>query len=660
MFANAGSCEIVVIYSAEGVQYSAGSEKFMGDWLALNPIPYAEDYYVAEYDANYPTRKDRMRGFQWYEYAFAKLYARDPQPPISATIPPFTQVPTPVPAPTTQVPATTTSAPVTPVPAPTTQAPATTTTSAPVTTTSAPPTTTSTPPTTPVPTSIPATPPTSIAPAASSTHPVYTGIQWQNIAWCGGDGTSCQSTSFVRPTDALVIVDLFDTPVSTIQSLKSRPSPLPPRIVICYYSAGSYEAWRSDSANFTAAVLGDKMSGWDERWLNITNATALAQVKAIMTWRLQLAVQKGCDGVEPDNVDCFQNTKCRGSYPVSAVRDAQIDYNIWTARTSRDLGLLVGLKNSLDLVTTLEPYYNFSVNEACQQYNECQMLLPFLRNGKAVLQTEYNNVAQVCPRLYQGAQGALNFSTKYNNNSRWVDCIVNTTGNTNATVAVPDVPPTTAVPTVVPSTTSAPQSPEPPVPAPTGRPAIRLRIRIRGDRFALILQDADKRVRLVIAVRRDLSRLLRIAFQFIIVRSMQEGSLIVDYDVHDPNATVVDSQASLDAQVGESQWLTETQAVYGEVSNETLVLASAEAQPGNAVDSPASSLCGSALRQNDCGVLIMLMVLVGVLFIAALAVFCICKKCAPDQRAKSKKYQNSPAETPTEMENPTRREFRDV
>jgi len=47
------------------------------------------------------------------------------------------------------------------------------------------------------------------------------------------------------------------------------------------------------------------------------------------------------------------------------------------------------LKNDLDQVEDLLDYYDFSVNEQCFEYDECEMLVPFIDDGKPVLNAEY-------------------------------------------------------------------------------------------------------------------------------------------------------------------------------------------------------------------------------------------------------------------------------
>lgn len=190
-------------------------------------------------------------------------------------------------------------------------------------------------------------------------------------------------------------IDLFDTPATTIADLQAAG-----RTVICYFSAGSFEAWRADADRFPDSVKGKKMEAWDELWLDIR----APELQAIMRARLELAAQKGCDGVEPDNVDGYAN---QTGFPLRA--NDQLAYNIFLANTAHELGLSVGLKNDLEQVETLEPYYDWALNEECVQYEECELLLPFVSAGKAVFGVEYEgDPADFCPVV-----NALNFDWLY-------------------------------------------------------------------------------------------------------------------------------------------------------------------------------------------------------------------------------------------------------
>lgn len=176
---------------------------------------------------------------------------------------------------------------------------------------------------------------------------------------------------------AVYDIDLFDTPSETIAALHADG-----RKVICYFSAGSYEAWRTDAALFATVELGDTLDGWpDERWLDIRSANVLN----IMQTRIALAADKGCDAVEPDNVDGYSNNS---GFNLS---DAdQLNYNKQLATYAHQLGLGIGLKNDLMQIVELVDHFDFAVNEQCFQYQECDYLAPFIAQDKAVFNAEYS------------------------------------------------------------------------------------------------------------------------------------------------------------------------------------------------------------------------------------------------------------------------------
>lgn len=177
------------------------------------------------------------------------------------------------------------------------------------------------------------------------------------------------------PVD-LYDIDLFNSSPTLIDKLKASG-----KKVICYFSAGSYEDSREDKNKFMTAELGNALDGWpDERWLDIRSLN----VAEIMISRLNLAIQKGCDGVEPDNMDAYLNNS---GFDLS-IRD-QLAFNKFIANESHKRGLSVGLKNDLEQVPELVNFFDFSVNEQCHEFEECNKLEAFIKVGKPVLNAEY-------------------------------------------------------------------------------------------------------------------------------------------------------------------------------------------------------------------------------------------------------------------------------
>jgi hypothetical protein len=176
---------------------------------------------------------------------------------------------------------------------------------------------------------------------------------------------------------AMYDIDLFDVPAETIAALHDAG-----RMVVCYFSAGSWEDWRPDAWDFPDELLGKPLVGWPgERWLDVRQLDLLGP---LMAARLDLAVEKGCDGVDPDNVDGYTQDS---GFPLS--EQDQLDYNLWLAEQAHARGLAVGLKNDLDQIEALAGAFDWALNEQCFQYDECERLLPFVQVGKVVFGVEY-------------------------------------------------------------------------------------------------------------------------------------------------------------------------------------------------------------------------------------------------------------------------------
>jgi len=196
-------------------------------------------------------------------------------------------------------------------------------------------------------------------------------------------------------------IDLFDTSETLIAELQAAG-----KRVICYFSAGSFEDFRPDAASFPSQVLGTPLDDFpNERWLDIRSPNVLT----IMEARLDMAVAKGCDGVEPDNMDGFDNNS-----GFSLTSADQLAFNRTIANEAHERRLSVGLKNDLDQVSDLIAFFDFQVNEQCHEFEECAKLDAFITAGKPVFNAEYESVlvsdAAARAQLCQAAL-ARNFRT---------------------------------------------------------------------------------------------------------------------------------------------------------------------------------------------------------------------------------------------------------
>ena len=202
------------------------------------------------------------------------------------------------------------------------------------------------------------------------------------------------STAFDTSVNASVYdVDMFGTTAAQVAQLHALG-----RHAVCYIDVGSYENFRPDATSFPSQILGNVYVGFpNERWLDIRRIDLLTP---IMTARFDLCRSKGFDAVEPDNVDGYQNAT---GFPLTA--SDQITYNTWIASLAHQRGLSVGLKNDSDQVSSLEPIFDFALEESCWVGGTCAALTPFHTDGKAVITVEYTDVTssntfltQYCPQ----------------------------------------------------------------------------------------------------------------------------------------------------------------------------------------------------------------------------------------------------------------------
>ena len=194
-------------------------------------------------------------------------------------------------------------------------------------------------------------------------------------------------------------IDLFDNDETVVEALHAQG-----RIVICYMNAGGWESWRPDAGQFPNEVIGADLDGWEgEKWLDIRRIDVLGPT---MEARMDLCKAKGFDGIEPDNVDGFLNNT---GFPLTY--EDQIQYNAWLADTAHQRGLSVGLKNDMDQIPDLLPYFDWALNEQCFEYDECETLSPFVEAGNPVFNVEYKlDISEFCEKA-----DAPNFSSMKKN-----------------------------------------------------------------------------------------------------------------------------------------------------------------------------------------------------------------------------------------------------
>ena len=184
-------------------------------------------------------------------------------------------------------------------------------------------------------------------------------------------------------------IDLYNSSAADIAGLQAQG-----RKVICYFDT-SYEPGRPESATLLP-YIGNPYQGWPgQYWLDIRQPA----VVSVMLGRIDLAKQKGCDAIEADSVDAFHNNP-----GFNFTLDDQRRFILTLARAAHARGISYGLKNDLDDISNVLSEVDFSINEECAKYNECDRLSPFVAANKAVFDAEYGpdlaaTAAQVCPAL---------------------------------------------------------------------------------------------------------------------------------------------------------------------------------------------------------------------------------------------------------------------
>ncbi|MDO8751235.1 MAG: endo alpha-1,4 polygalactosaminidase [Dehalococcoidia bacterium] len=242
--------------------------------------------------------------------------------------------------------------------------------------------------------------PTRTTTAMSTAVPYLPGVQiWQpplNASWQWQLNDLPVDQSFdVDMYD----IDLFDNDAAVVEALHAQS-----RKVICYMNAGGLEDWRPDAGEFPKEVVGANLDDWEgEKWLDIRRIDVLGP---IMEARMDLCKAKGFDGIEPDNVDGFLNNT---GFPLTY--EDQRRYNTWLANMAHERGLSIGLKNDMDQIPDLLPYFDWALNEQCFEYDECESLLPFIKAGKPVFNVEY----ELDPSEFCEQANVLNFNSMKKN-----------------------------------------------------------------------------------------------------------------------------------------------------------------------------------------------------------------------------------------------------
>jgi glycosyl hydrolase family 114 len=209
------------------------------------------------------------------------------------------------------------------------------------------------------------------------------------------------------PGDNPVVYDIdgIQNPASTVAALHRRGDH-----VICYIevgTAGNYYSAAQERIKTTyyaqlgaAGDLGRKLSGYRERFIDITARAAVSIIKS-MIWKQ--CAQKGFDAVETDLDETFGNNEGHTGFTITKADEET--YLTILANYMHALGLGWIAKNLDDtgrpsFVNRMEPLAQGIISEQCNQYRTCWLLRPFLAAHKWIGNAEYfpEPRARFCPR----------------------------------------------------------------------------------------------------------------------------------------------------------------------------------------------------------------------------------------------------------------------
>ena len=215
--------------------------------------------------------------------------------------------------------------------------------------------------------------------------------------------TDPTGAALATPVPQMYDIDWQYNPASTVSALHTAG-----KTVVCYVDVGVYENYRPDAAAFPASVIGKPDSHWEGSfWADIRRLDVLVP---IMRARFQVCRDKGFDAIEPDEIDGYANDS---GFPLTYAD--QLTYNRAIADLAHSMGLSIGQKGDIDQVADLWPWFDWTLNEQCFEFAECQALETYyVANGKAVFQVEYDDpfsglVAD--PGTFCPTANAWNFNT---------------------------------------------------------------------------------------------------------------------------------------------------------------------------------------------------------------------------------------------------------
>jgi endo-alpha-1,4-polygalactosaminidase (GH114 family) len=176
----------------------------------------------------------------------------------------------------------------------------------------------------------------------------------------------------------MIDIDGFDAETEEVTKLRNNEI-----AVIGYISVGTIENWRPDIGNYPSEIVGNDYDGWEgEKWVDISSDL----LKPIIEARLDMLVSKGFNGIEPDNLDGYEN-----STGFTITEQQAIDFCKWLAGEAHERNLSIGQKNVPEFTSELVTSFDWILTEDMFAQEWEEDVKAYVTAGKAVFATEYTD-----------------------------------------------------------------------------------------------------------------------------------------------------------------------------------------------------------------------------------------------------------------------------
>lgn len=205
----------------------------------------------------------------------------------------------------------------------------------------------------------------------------YKPLIGDSFEWCLD---SIALTQVNQYTCKIIDVDAFSATKELVDAFHARGIK-----VIAYISVGTIENYRPDSTLLPLEIIGNIYPAWpDERFLNIRE---IEKMKPFIVSRFDMIKQKGFDGIEPDNMDGYNEIN---GFDLT-LNDTKL-FCEWIIEEAHNRGLSIGQKNTEELTPSLYKKFDWALTEDVFNLNTQNDYSQYISVNKPVFSAEYTDV----------------------------------------------------------------------------------------------------------------------------------------------------------------------------------------------------------------------------------------------------------------------------